>query len=146
MIAVTRATTSCVIAFACIIAAGALAQSRQETAYVHIELAKRYIGGDGGSGALFFKGHHRYRLLLSGIELGTIGREIDLAGKVMNLQTPADIQGTYRPENGASAIVGGSRVARMQNQKGAILELHAEPMSPGLSVDLTGMTITGRGF
>jgi hypothetical protein len=144
MVALAHATTSCVIAFASIIAAGALAQSRQETAYVHIELAKRYIGGDGGSGALFFKGRHRYRLVLSGIELGAIGREVDLAGKVINLQTPADIQGTYRPETGVSAIVGGSRIVRMQNEKGVILELHAQ--APGSSLNLAGMTIAGRGF
>ena len=136
----------CVMALGNVIAAGTYAQSDQATAYIHIEIRKRYIGGDGGSGTLFYKGHHRYRLLLSGLKLDSIGREVDLVGKAIRLKIPADIQGTYHAEDGGSAIVGGSRAVRIRNERGAILEVHAQAVSPQSPLDLSGMTITGRGF
>jgi hypothetical protein len=146
MVPIARATAFCIIALTNVISTGTYGQSNQETAYVHIDIAKRHIGGGDGSGALFYKGHHRYRLLLSGLKLDNIGREVDLVGKAIKLKTPADIKGTYHAENGGSAIVGGSRVARIKNAKGVILEVHLQALNPESPLDLSGMTITGRGF
>jgi hypothetical protein len=146
MVPLARATTFCVIVLTNVFATETYARSDQATAYVHIEIAKRYIGGGGGSGALFYKGHHRYRLLLRGLKLDNIGRDVDLVGKAIKLKTPADIKGTYYAENGGSAIVGGARVARIQNEKGAILEVHAQALSPDSPLNLSGMTISGRDF
>jgi hypothetical protein len=49
---------------------------------------------------------------------------VDLVGTAYNLRTPADIAGSYGAVGASATFVGGAQVARLQNEKGAILEVH----------------------
>jgi hypothetical protein len=124
------------------------AQSNQKIDHLYIEIANRYGDTDRGSGALFYKGHRRYRLILTGVKLSAGMREVDLVGAVTGLETPADIQGTYHVENGGPSIISanGTNLVRMTNDKSIVIEVHAKGLRNKAWVDLAGMTITGRGF
>ena len=113
------------------------------TARVHIGLVQRW-GEDAGSGLLFYRGHHRYRIIVKGIRFEPTPREVDLVGTATNLRTPADVEGSYHTENEAPAILTGTKSTHMQNEKGATLELHLKHNGHKSTVDLTGMTIVGR--
>lgn len=124
---------------------GGAVQSHSLTAHVHITVVERMIGADGGSGVMLLKGHHRYRLIMSGIHARTTVRDIDLVGTASNLASPAGIEGLYHAQNGGSSIVGGAKIVRMANEHGVILVIHAERERREFSLDLKGMTISGIG-
>jgi hypothetical protein len=138
-----------VMKFGGVMLAGALmlvsvsTQSRAQTGTVNIKIVKAgfIVGVGGGSGTLTFNGKG-YRLNIGGVSVGTIGvATVNLVGTARNLRTAADIAGTYAAASASVAIVGGGKVAKLQNEKGVILELHGVQLGLEASLSLSGMTI-----
>lgn len=129
---------------AAIMLIGTLAQSYAATGSVrfHIVKAGFIVGVGGGSGTLNFKGRN-YRLGIGGINVGTIGASaVDLAGTAHNLRTAADIVGTYTQGSAALAIVGGGRVATLQNANGVVIKVRGPAVGLEASLSLSGITIS----
>jgi hypothetical protein len=139
-----------VMKFGAVMLAGALMlvamsmPSSAQTGTVNIKIVKAgfIVGVGGGSGTLTFNGKS-YRLSIGGVSVGTIGvATVNLAGTARNLRTAADIAGTYAAASASVAIVGGAKVAKLQNEKGVVLELHGVQLGLEASLSLSGMTIT----
>ena len=129
---------------AAIMLIGTLSQSQAATGTVrfHIVKAGFIIGVGGGSGVLNFKGRN-YRLSIGGINVGTIGASaVDLVGTATNLRTAADIVGTYTQSSAALAVVGGARVATLQNVNGVVIRVRGPAIGLEASLSLSGMTIS----
>jgi hypothetical protein len=108
----------------------------------HIVKAGFIVGIGGGSGVLNFKGRN-YRLSIGGINVGTIGASaVDLVGTASNLRTAADIVGTYTQGSAAIAIVGGGRVATLQNANGVVIRVRGPAIGLEASLSLSGMSIS----
>jgi len=132
------------IAVAATVVAGAPSQSYAQTGSVRFHIAKVgfIVGIGGGSGTLTFQGRS-YRLSIGGVNLGTIGASaVDLIGNAYNLRTATDIVGTYAQSSAALAIVGGARVATLQNANGVIIKVSGPAIGLEASLSLSGMTIS----
>lgn len=117
--------------------------ARAQTGSVDLKVVKAgfIIGVGGGHGTLFYHGH-RYRLSVGGVGIGSLGiASAHLRGIAHNLQSPADIAGTYGAAGAGGTFVGGAAVARLQNERGVVLELHGVQMGFQVSLGLGGMTI-----
>jgi hypothetical protein len=126
--------------------AGASTESRAQTGTVRLHIVKAgfIIGVGGGSGTLIYHGH-RYPLSIGGIGIGSLGiAAVDLVGTAHNLRTPADIAGTYGAAGAGATFVGGAQVARLQNEKGVVLEVHGVQVGFQVSLGLAGMTVALR--
>jgi hypothetical protein len=129
---------------AVVILASATLPSQAENGRVRIRITKAgfIIGVGGGEGVLHFKGRN-YPFRVSGISGGTIGvAHMDLIGTAHNLKRPSDIAGSYTAGSASIAVVGGAKVARVQNANGVVLELHGAQVGLELSLNLGGATIT----
>ncbi len=125
---------------------GASTKSYAESGTVSIRVVNAgfIVGVGGGSGTLHFRGR-TYALSIGGIGLGTIGlSEARMSGRASHLRSPADIAGTYAAVGAGVAIIGGPKVARLQNANGVVLELHGVQLGFQVSLNLSGMTITLR--
>ncbi len=126
--------------------AGASTESRAQTGAVRLHIVKAgfIVGVGGGSGVLAYHGH-RYRLSIGGIGIGSLGvAAVDLVGTAYNLHSPADIAGTYGAAGAGATFVGGGQVARLQNEKGVILEVRGVQVGFQVSIGLAGMTVALR--
>jgi len=112
------------------------------TVRLHIVKAGFILGLGGGNGFLWYHGH-RYRLGIGGVGVGSLGiAAVDLVGTAHNLHNPADIAGTYGAAGAGATFVGGAAVARLQNEKGVVLEVHGAQAGFQVSLGLAGMTIS----
>ena len=122
------------------------AQSQAQTGSVRLHIVKAgfILGIGGGSGSLWYHGHH-YRLSVGGVGIGSLGiAAVDLVGTAYNLHNPADIAGTYSVAGASAAVVGGAAVARLQNERGVVLEVHGVQAGFQVSLGLGGMTVSLR--
>lgn len=110
---------------------------------LHVGEAGFIIGVSGGQGQLDFGGRV-YPLSVGGISIGlTIGASAqNLAGEVHNINTPADIQGTYTQVSASAAFGPGGKVIQMQNGKGVVLNLTGFEAGFEASLDLGGLNIS----
>ncbi len=125
---------------------GTSAPSEAGTGKVRLRVAKAgfIIGVGGGSGTLTYLGK-TYPLSVGGVGLGTIGvAEAKMTGRAYNLRSPSDIVGTYQAESASVAVIGGPKVARLQNAKGVVLELRGVELGLEATLGLGGMTIEIR--
>jgi hypothetical protein len=132
------------IIVAAIMLTGTLSQSYAANGSVRFRIVKAgfIVGVGGGSGTLNFKGRN-YRLGIGGINVGTIGASaVDLVGTASNLRTAADIVGTYTQGSAALAVVGGARVATLQNANGVVIRVRGPAIGLEASLSLSGMTIS----
>jgi len=140
-----RLTKYCaMVAIAASMVIAALSPSYAETGSVRFRIVKAgfIVGIGGGSGALNFRGRN-YRLGIGGVNLGTIGASaVDLVGTASNLRTAGDIVGTYTQGSAALAVVGGGRVATLQNANGVIIRVRGPAVGLEASLSLSGMTIS----
>ena len=67
---------------------------------------------------------------------------MDLVGTAENLRTAADIVGTYSQGSAALAIVGGGRVAELQNANGVVIKVSGPAIGLEASLSLSGMTVS----
>jgi len=126
--------------------AGASTESRAQTGTVRLHIVKAgfIVGAGGGSGTLIYQGR-TYPLSIGGIGIGSLGiAAVNLVGTAHNLRTPADIAGTYGAAGAGATFVGGAQVARLQNEKGVVLEVHGAQVGFQVSLGLAGMTIALR--
>jgi hypothetical protein len=134
-----------VIVIATLMALGSSTQSQaQTTGTVRIKIAKVgfIVGVGGGSGTLTYHGR-TYRLSVGGVSLGTIGvSAVNLVGTVRNLQNPADISGVYNAVSASVAVIGGGKVATLQNEKGVVIEVHGVQVGLEASISVSGMSLT----
>ena len=117
---------------------------RAETGQVSVVFTKGgfIVGVGGGQGVLHFKGRN-YPFRVSGISAGTIGvSHMDLIGTASNLRRPTDLAGSYSAGSASIAVVGGAKVARVQNANGVVLELHGAQVGLEVSLNFGGATIT----
>jgi len=132
-----------VVVAAALMLVGASSQSQAATGRVHAKLFKAgfIVGAGGGTGTLTFKGRS-YPLRFGGIGVGTLGvAGVELVGRASNLRSAADIAGSYTAVGAGFALVGGAKVARLQNASGVVLELRGVQIGLDLSLNLSGMTI-----
>jgi hypothetical protein len=124
---------------------GMSTQSRaQTTGAVHIKIAKvGFIVGIGGAGGTLTYHGRRYRLSVGGVNsVGTIGvAEAKMVGTAYHLHNAADIAGTYAAKSASVAVVGGRKVATLQNEKGVVLKVHGVEIGVEASLSLSGMTL-----
>jgi len=64
-----------------------------------------------------------------------------MEGVAYNMRSPADIAGTYGAAGAGFTLVGGGKVAQLQNEKGVILQVHGVQIGLEVNLDLAGMTI-----
>jgi hypothetical protein len=121
------------------------ASAQDATIELDIFKAGFIIGGGGGHGVLYYKGHG-YPLKVGGISLGaTIGAsKAELIGEVSNLSKPEDIAGTYTAVSGSAVLAGGVTSADLKNTNGVQLHLHGRSIGLELSLDLSGLEISLR--
>ena len=111
---------------------------------LHVVKAGLIIGVGSGSGVLTYRGK-RYRLALSGVDIGSLGvAEVDLIGTASNLTSPAAVAGTYGGAGAGGTFVRGSQVASFQNGNGVILRLRGVQAGFQVSIGVGGMTIASR--
>jgi hypothetical protein len=72
----------------------------------------------------------------------TIGASTShLVGHALNLQSPADIQGTYSVIGAGGALAAGAGGVQLQNQRGVVLQLTGGKVGVELSAAVGGVTI-----
>jgi lipid-binding SYLF domain-containing protein len=123
---------------------GLASSSRADTGTVRVVFTKGgfIVGVGGGHGVLNFRGHN-YRFTVSGMSVGfTIGASTtNLVGHALNLNNPADIQGTYNVIGAGGALAAGAGGVQLQNQKGVVLQLAGGKVGVELSAAVGGVTI-----
>ena len=144
MLRLFRVTKSCsVILVAAMMAIGTPARSYAESGSVRMEITKAglIVGVGGGYGTLIFKGQ-QYRLIASGVGVGTIGiAYADLVGTASNLRTAADIEGVYSAVSAGIAVAAGAKAATLKNSNGVVLRLRGQQVGLEGSLSLSGLTI-----
>ena len=102
------------------------------------------VGVGGGSGVLHFRGR-TYPLSIGGVRIGTIGvSATDVRGVARNLRRASDIVGTYSAVGAGIAVIGGAGTARLQNERGVVLEVRAVKVGLEANLNLGGVTISMR--
>jgi hypothetical protein len=92
------------------------------------------IGYSWGSGNLKFQGQE-YPVSVSGLAVGGVGfKEASAFGKVYNLKTLADFDGTYSGVGAGGTLGGGAEAMRIKNAKGVLIVLYTR--TEGLSLSL----------
>jgi hypothetical protein len=123
---------------------GLASSSRADTGTVRVVFTKGgfIVGVGGGHGVLNFRGHN-YRFTVSGMSVGfTIGASTSqFVGHALNLQSPADIQGTYSVIGAGGALAAGAGGVQLQNERGVILQLAGGKVGVELSAAVGGVTI-----
>jgi hypothetical protein len=132
------------VALVLLSAFGLASSSRADTGAVRVVFTKGgfIVGVGGGHGVLNFHGH-RYPFAVSGMSVGfTIGASTtQLVGHALNLQSPADIQGTYSVIGAGGALAAGAGGVQLQNERGVILQLAGGKVGVELSAAVGGVTI-----
>ena len=113
-----------------------------EDGRIHITLDKSGYG----SGNLFYEAQ-KYGLSISGIKIsGFRIRGVELTGTALNLNSADDIVGTYSGVDGQAPIVGHAKTARLENPKGAVLEIQEVNLNRKFTLNLDGITIKTLGW
>ena len=108
-----------------------------ETGPIHITLDKTGYG----SGNLFYEAQ-KYGLSISGVKVrGFRITRIELTGAALNLNSAADIIGTYTGADAEVSIIGQAKTARLENPKGVALEIQGVNLNRKFTLNLDGITI-----
>jgi hypothetical protein len=122
----------------------ASAQTDTETGRVQISFPKADRGS--GSGYLFYQ-DQKYRLAIVVPEIRRIwATSIDLIGTASNLHSASDIIGTYTAADAGAATVRRAKMVRLENKKGAVLEIRAVNLNRWFTLNLSGMTVKNVGW
>jgi hypothetical protein len=142
LVRLVKAAAALIAASVVLVTATLPSQADDGRVRIRITKAGFIVGFGGGEGVLHFKGRN-YPFRVSGISGGTVGvARMDLIGTARNLKRPTDIAGSYTAGSASIAVVGGAKVARVQNQNGVVLDLHGAQVGLELSLNLGGATIT----
>jgi HdeA/HdeB family len=122
-------------------AAPAQAVPQNGTIHVNVISAGFIVGAGGGEGTLTFDGQV-YPITVGGIGIGVIGfAGGEVEGVAYNLRSPADIAGNYGAAGAGFTVIGGARVAQLQNENGVIIQVHGVQIGLEVNLNLAGMTI-----
>jgi hypothetical protein len=104
-----------------------------------------FIGGQGGSGTLVFKGRS-YPITVGGISAGLVfgGSVTRFRGSVSNIRSASDVAGVYGAAGAGGAAIVGAQVITMRNEKGAVLRLTGRQVGLQINFDLSGLAISLR--
>lgn len=121
--------------------------ARADSGRIQFEVIKGgwFIGGQGGSGTLFFRGR-AYPIVIGGLSAGLVfGASITrFRGTVHNIYRPTDVAGVYGAVGAGGAIGVGAQFIRLRNDKGAVLTLNGRQIGLQVNVDLSGLSIALR--
>src|SRR5215213_3386311 len=126
------------------ILSGAPTPSYAETGTVRLKVGKAaFVVGIGrGSGTLEFRGKI-YGLRVRGLSVGAVGfARAELVGTASNLQSAADIAGTYSALSVGVAAAAGPKSAYLQNAKGVILNLRGVQAGVDVSFAIAGVNVS----
>jgi hypothetical protein len=133
--------TFAVLTVLAIVASG---QVHADDGRIHITFFKGAHGS--GSGYLFFQGQ-KYGLGVSSTKIRRVWvTAIDLIGTASNLRNATDIIGTYMAVDAQAATISRSKIARLENAKGIVVEIRAVNLHRLFSLNLSGMTIKNLGW
>ena len=122
----------------------AFSQVPPDEGRIHITFFKAGYGS--GSGYLFFQGQ-KYGLGVSSPNVRRVWvTAIDLIGTASNLRNAADIIGTYTAVDAQAATISHSKMARLENAKGIVLEIRAVNLNRLFKLNLSEMTIKNLGW
>lgn len=122
----------------------ASAQTDTETSRIQISFLK--VAHGSGSGYLFYQ-NQKYALAIVAPEIKRIWpTSIDLIGSASNLRGASDIIGTYTAGDAGAATVRRAKTVRLENKKGAVLEVRAVNLNRWTTLNLSGMTIKNSGW
>ena len=127
--------------------AGFAGSAQADSGTISFEVIKGgwFIGGQGGSGTLVFKGR-RYPITIGGISAGLVfgGSVTRFRGSVTNIRSASDVAGVYGAAGAGGAAIVGAQVITMRNEKGAVLRLTGQQIGLQLNLDLSGLAISVR--
>lgn len=127
--------------------AGLASSAHADSGTISFEVIKGgwFIGGQGGSGTLVFKGR-RYPITIGGISAGLVfgGSVTRFRGSVTNIRSASDVAGVYGAAGAGGAAIVGAQVITMRNEKGAVLRLSGQQIGLQLNLDLSGLAISVR--
>ncbi len=101
------------------------------------------IGGTSGEG--YVRYHRRnYPVTISGLRIGAIigGTRATMTGRVSNLTSLSDLEGTYTSIGASASLGSGKNYQQFKNDRGVHLELYGQQDGAELSLDIGGMTIS----
>lgn len=125
-------------------AAGITTSHAHPTARIQIDITQGgfIIGGTNGSG--YVRYHRRnYPVIIGGLRFGAIigVSNASLTGRITNLSSLRDLEGTYTSIGASAAIGSGRNVQQFRNDRGVHLELSGFQDGLEMSLDVGGMTI-----
>jgi len=127
--------------------AGLVTTAYADSGTIRISVVKAgwFIGAQGGSGWLNFRGRN-YPLSIGGLSYGLTfgGSHTDFIGRVTNIRHPSDVAGVYGAAGAGLAIGGGAQAIVLRNEKGATLTLSGHQIGLIASADLSGLAIALR--
>jgi ABC-type enterobactin transport system permease subunit len=134
-----------VAVFGLAVAAVSPADARSGTVQIDVTKGAVLLGVQDGNGVLSL-GRRRYPLAVSGVGFGaSLGfSRAQLTGRVINVRRASDVAGRYTAGTAGFAVVGGAKVVRLTNEKGAVLELTGPQAGLEVALDLSGMQISLR--
>jgi hypothetical protein len=136
-----KAKCAVVVALALLLT-GTSAPVYAEDGRIHITLDKTGYG----SGNLFYEAQ-KYGLSISGIKVkGVRNTRIELTGTALNLNSAADIIGTYTGADTEASIIAHAKTARLKNPNGALLEIQGVNLNRNFTLNLDGITIKTLGW
>jgi hypothetical protein len=96
-----------------------------------------------GDGTLTLNDGRQYNFTLKGLDVGSVGiSQANAQGKVYNLNTLSDFDGTYIAGEASVAIGGGGPgVIAMRNRQGVIIELESVQQGAQLTIGAEGVEI-----
>jgi hypothetical protein len=137
------ALRAALIAFVALFGLAGTAQADSGTIRFTVIKGGWIIGGQAGSGTLYFHGRS-YPVSIGGLSYGLVfgGSETYFRGTVSHIHSPYDVSGVYGAAGAGGAIIRGAQAVVLANQKGAVLSLTGRQTGLILNVDVSGLAIT----
>lgn len=99
------------------------------------------VGFSWGKGTLTFQGKS-YPISVEGLDVAAVGiSTVSATGDVFNLNTAADVAGTYMAGGAGIAIAGGAKGLLARNEKGVVIDLVAKQKGVSLNLGPSGFTL-----
>jgi hypothetical protein len=99
------------------------------------------VGYTWGTGTLVFQ-EKNYPFSLDGLSIVDVGAaEIEGAGDVYNIMSPAQFSGNYVAAGIGATIAGGGSVVALRNQNGVVIRIHTTQQGLKFNLSASGVSI-----
>lgn len=99
------------------------------------------VGYTWGHGVLTYN-NQKYPFTVEGLSVVDVGvADIEGAGEVYNLKSPADFSGDYVSAGVGATLAGGGSVAALENQNGVIIHFHSTTQGLKLNLSPSGVSV-----